>query len=970
MADTKTSGGYRFVGDYDAGARLGEDKRKTTRVAQLAAFALGAATISWFLLSPSALGYPVSPPGDVPRKHLPSNDFAAAIASCPGYAASNVNQTDSSLTTDLSLAGPGCNAFGQDIPELKLLVQYQTDRRLHVKIYDAALDAYQIQEAVLPSPENTESPAEDSHLRFHLVERPFSFAVTRAESGEVLFNTSREPLVFETQLVRLRTALPEDPNLYGLGEYAGSFRMPTENYSRTLWNADFAFTPPEYNLYGSHPVYYDHRPGSGTHAVFLRNANGMDVKIHRTPEDGQYLEYALLGGVLDFYFLAGPSPAEASRQYAEVVGLPAMQPYWALGIHQCKYGYWDVFMLAEVVANSSAANIPLDVLWSDIDSMHLRRDFTLDPERFPLHMMRLLVDTLHSRGQRFVTMLDAGIARADDYAPYHRGRAKDAFLKAADGSDHLGVQWPGVVVWPDFFAPGAQDWWTDEVKRWFDPGTGMDVDGLWNDMNEASNFCHDVHCIPEKVAKDENNPPAPIHAPRPNTGRPIAGFPPEFQPGHKVAATHKANMIDEASWDTELLRRSTTPSPEAPRGQMKGIPGRDLLTPPYRIENRKGELSDRTIYTNITNADGTTQYDTHNLYGAMVAVATRNALLARRPGVRPFVLTRSTFSGSGRAAAHWFGDNRSTWSDYRLAIAQMLNAAALQQMPLVGSDVCGFGGTAQEHMCARWATAAAFQPFFRNHADLNDPHQEFYLWPRVAAAARAAIRARYRLLDFLYTALRRQAEVDGDPLVRPLWFVYPADARCAAVETQWFLSDALLVSPVVDDDAADVAFYLPDDLFYDFWTRQPVRGEGRTVTRTGVGWDEIPVHVRGGSVVPLRARGDANSTAALRADEGFVLLVAPGLHGGTARGSLYLDDGESLDPGDAVTDLEFTWDGKAFSAAARAWGFETGLAVEEVVVLGQERDPGIPGSEFDEKTGAVTVRGPWPLKEDFGFTFS
>ena len=224
----------------------------------------------------------------------------------------------------------------------------------------------------------------------------------------------------------------------------------------------------------------------------------------------------------------------------------------------------------------------------------------------------------------------------------------------------------------------------------------------------------------------------------------------------------------------------------------------------------------------------------------------------------------------------------------------------------------------------------------------------------------------------MYTALRRQALVDGDPLVRPLWFVYPDDPRCVAVETQWFLSDALLVSPVVDDDSTAVRFYLPDDLFYDFWTRKPVRGKGEMVTRTGVDWDEIPVHVRGGSVLPMRARGDANTTARLRVDEGFVLLVAPGLADGKAAGSLYLDDGESLDPGANVTDLAFSWDGASFSAAAVAgrWGYETDLAVEEVVVLGQQRDPGLPGASFDEETGAVTVRGPWRLNADFGFSFA
>ena len=51
---------------------------------------------------------------------------SAPIESCPGYTASNVKQTANSLTADLTLAGEACNVFGEDIQDLKLLVEYQT----------------------------------------------------------------------------------------------------------------------------------------------------------------------------------------------------------------------------------------------------------------------------------------------------------------------------------------------------------------------------------------------------------------------------------------------------------------------------------------------------------------------------------------------------------------------------------------------------------------------------------------------------------------------------------------------------------------------------------------------------------------------------------------------------------------------------------------------------------------------------
>ncbi|KAL7623036.1 hypothetical protein AAE478_006715 [Parahypoxylon ruwenzoriense] len=451
-------------------------------------------------------------------------------------------------------------------------------------------------------------------------------------------------------------------------------------------------------------------------------------------------------------------------------------------------------------------------------------------------------------------------------------------------------------------------------------------------MNEVSNFCPNVLCDPALVAKLSNNPPQPTNPPRNNTGRPIPGFPEDFQP------------------------QSSTPSARALRsrqeggGEMKGLPGRDLLAPKYHIHNGQGDLSDFTLYTNISNADGTAQYDTHNLYGLAMLTATRNALLARRPGRRPFVLTRSTFAGAGSRAAHWFGDNKSTWDDYRTSIAQLLAFAAVHQVPMVESDACGFNGAAQERMCARWALLGAFMPFYRNHAVDTAPAQEFYVWELVAAAARKAIDARYRLLDYLYTEMRRASRT-GKPPVNPLFFVYPGDERTFGIDTQFFLGDALLISPVVEDDAEAVTYYLPDDVFYNFWTRERVRGAGANVTADNVTWTDIPVHIRGGTVLPLRT-ASANTTAQLRRNN-FTLVVAPGLDG-TAAGSLYLDDGESLEVAeDESSDVTFRWDGMTFRADGM-FGFATDVVVESVVVLGEGQP--------------VTREGSWSLNGPFEFT--
>jgi alpha-glucosidase len=362
-----------------------------------------------------------------------------------------------------------------------------------------------------------------------------------------------------------------------------------------------------------------------------------------------------------------------------------------------------------------------------------------------------------------------------------------------------------------------------------------------------------------------------------------------------------------------------------------GLPGRDLISPAYEIQNAAGSISNKTMDTNIQNYDGTYHYDTHNFWGSMMSIASRNSMLARRPFRRPLIITRSTFVGLGRYVGKWLGDNVSTWEQYRFSIAGVLNFASIFQIPMVGPDICGFAGNTTETLCARWTTLGAFYPFMRNHAGDTSIYQEYYRWNSTAAAARKVIAVRYRLLDYFYTAFHRQT-VTGLPSLNPMFYHFPTDPNAAAIDHQFFFGDDILVSPVLEENSTAVSIYLPNATFYDFWTLQRVQGNGTWVNLTNIGFDSIPLHIRGGAILPLRAES-ANTTTELRKQD-FVLWIAPNSTG-QAEGALYLDDGDSIEQA-GVSEVRFRYDNGRFEIDG-TFGYETDVKVKNITVLGDRQ---------------------------------
>ena len=84
------------------------------------------------------------------------------------------------------------------------------------------------------------------------------------------------------------------------------------------------------------------------------------------------------------------------------------------------------------------------------------------------------------------------------------------------------------------------------------------------------------------------------------------------------------------------------------------------------------------------------------------------------------IIARSSYSGAGKFASRWLGDNFSqlNFLGYSVTGVQLSNVVGI---PLVGADICGFIGPVSQELCTKWHFVGAFYPFSRNHnADPKD----------------------------------------------------------------------------------------------------------------------------------------------------------------------------------------------------------------------------------------------------------
>nr|XP_023423179.1 uncharacterized protein LOC100714419 [Cavia porcellus] len=325
-------------------------------------------------------------------------------------------------------------------------------------------------------------------------------------------------------------------------------------------------------------------------------------------------------------------------------------------------------------------------------------------------------------------------------------------------------------------------------------------------------------------------------------------------------------------------------------GSVSGCSTNNLNYPPFTPRVLDGYLFCKSLCMDAVQHWGQ-QYDVHNLYGYSMAIATAEAVKTLFPSKRSFILTRSTFAGSGKFAAHWLGDNAATWNDLQWSIPGMLEFN-LFGIPMVGADICGFTSDTSEELCRRWMQLGAFYPFSRNHNGQGFKDQDpasFGPDSLLLNSSRHYLNIRYTLLPYLYT-LFYHAHSRGDTVARPLLHEFYGDNNTWDIYRQFLWGPGLLITPVLEEGEEKVTAYVPDAIWYDYETGGQLGWRKQNIEMELPG-DKIGLHLRGGYIFPIQQ--PSTTTVASRQNPlGLIIALDENKE---AKGELFWDDGESKD---------------------------------------------------------------------------
>ncbi len=577
--------------------------------------------------------------------------------------------------------------------------------------------------------------------------------------------------------------------VYGLGEANRGINKRGYRYVSNCTD-DPHHTEEKVSLYGAHNFVII--SGKKHVGLFFDYPSNISFDIGYTRQD--LLTVCCERADLYLYVITGESARDVARQFRRIIGKSYIAPRYAFGFGQSRWGYRTAEDIEGVVKGYRENEIPLDMVYMDIDYMQDYKDFTVNPERFPdfgEFVQKMKAEKIH-----LIPIIDAGVKIEQGYDIYEEGVEKGYFCKREDGSDFVAAVWPGWTHFPDVLNPEARAWFGGKYQILTDLG----IDGFWNDMNEPAVFYSEEGIRALNQAIDDH-----------------------------------VKAFSDAGGAKDLLNNASAVPYEA----------RAILE---KIQNNEEDY--RRFYHKV---DGKMiRHDlVHNLFGFNMTRAAGEALQKIAPEKKMLLFSRSSYIGMHRYGGIWTGDNQSWWSHILLNL-KMMPSLNMCGFLYAGADLGGFGSDTTRDLLLRWLALGVFTPLMRNHTAIGTREQECYRFGQIEDF-RHVIGVRYRLIPYLYSEYLKAVEND-EMYFRPLGFDYPDDRRAVETEDQLMLGDEVMIAPVYTQNVSGRTVYLPEEMKFvkfmpDGSLHEEILSQGTHYVEVAL--NEVPLFIRKDRCIPV-----------------------------------------------------------------------------------------------------------------------
>lgn len=187
--------------------------------------------------------------------------------------------------------------------------------------------------------------------------------------------------------------------------------------------------------------------------------------------------------VLDYWVVAGDTPAEIEEAYAAVTGTVPMMPEYGLGFWQCKLRYQTQEELLEVAREYKRRNLPIDLIVIDFFHWPKQGEWKFDPVYWPdpdamiqelkemgIELMVSIWPTVDKTCENYAEMLEKG------------------YLISTERGIRVGMDFQGVTIHFDATNPEAREYvWGKAKQNYYDKGIKI----FWLDEAEPEYTAYD-----------------------------------------------------------------------------------------------------------------------------------------------------------------------------------------------------------------------------------------------------------------------------------------------------------------------------------------------------------------------------------------------------------------------------------------------------------------------------------------------